>query len=255
MCHENCTCAISGGDHLAKDFIQLDVRDGELPVFHVEPNGGATHGGVMIVHDIFGASEFYEDLARRLASEGFAVALPDFFFRHGPLPEDRQARRERGTRAVQDDLLHDMTVALGWLEDHTGQAPSALGMCWGGTAVMLAAARSPRLAAAVPFYGFPVRERNDRNPIIPLDAAEIEQIHTPLLGFWGDQDHGVGMNNVKTYGAALDSAGKPHEFIVYPGLGHGFLTFDPNDAAYADSQDAWSRAVTFLRAEMGTTGE
>jgi carboxymethylenebutenolidase len=67
-----------------------------------------------------------------------------------------------------------------------------------------------------------------------------------MLAFWGDQDSGVGMDNVAAYDNALTQAGKDHEFIIYPGIGHGFLTFDPDHPAYGHSQDAWQRALAFL---------
>ena len=72
----------------------------------------------------------------------------------------------------------------------------------------------------------------------------------PLLGLWGDQDAGVGMDKVEAYRAALAEADRQFEFVIYPGPGHAFLTFDPNAAWYAEAQDAWGRTLAFFEAEL-----
>jgi carboxymethylenebutenolidase len=248
MCHETCPHPISGGDHLQESRITLAVGDEQLPVFVVEPEGTPAPG-VMIIHDIYGPNEFYQDLARRLAGAGYLVALPDFFFRQGSIPgRDMDAARARGAKVVQAHTFSDMAVTLTWLKDHEGGTgkTGTIGMCWGGSMVMLQAARNPRPDASIPFYGFPIRPRTENNPILAMDDEEVAKVDSPMLAFWGDEDHGVGMDNVAAYDDKLNAHGKQHEFVIYPDIGHGFLTFDPEAAAYAPSQDAWQRTLAFL---------
>lgn len=248
MCHDSCPHPVSGGEHLHEDRMTLTVEGGELPLLVVMPEQTPAPG-VMIIHDIHGPNAFYQDLARRLAVEGYIVALPDFFFRQGPVPAgDMAAARERGGKVVQATTFGDIAATLGWLKDHehgTGRI-GAIGMCWGGSMVMLAASREPVLDASVPFYGFPVRARTENNPILALDDDEVASVASPMLAFWGDQDSGVGMDNVAAYDNALTEAGKDHEFVIYPGIGHGFLTFDLGSAAYEHSRDAWRHTLAFL---------
>lgn len=248
MCHDSCPHPVSGGEHLHEERITLPVEGGELPVLVVMPET-LPAPGVMIIHDIHGPNAFYQDLARRLAVEGYIVALPDFFFRQGPVPAgDTAAARERGGKVVQATAFSDMEATLTWLKTNnqgTGKI-GTIGMCWGGSMVMLAASRSPVPDASVPFYGFPVRARTENNPILALDEEEVSSVSSPMLAFWGDQDTGVGMDNVAAYDNALLGAGKAHEFVIYPGIGHGFLTFDPDAMAYEPSQDAWRRTLAFL---------
>lgn len=256
MCHDDCSFPISGGAHLQEQDLTLPVGEESLPVFLILPDR-LPAPAVMIIHDIFGPNAFYHDLARRLADAGFIAALPDFFFRQGPIPEgDMQAARERGGRVDQAKTFDDIEATLLWLRDHeSGNGRfGTVGMCWGGSMVMLAAGRDPAPQAAVPFYGFPVRERTPNFAILPIDESEVAGIGSPMLGFWGDQDSGVGMDNVRAYDQKLDTYDKPHEFIIYPGLGHAFLTFDPQSAAYEQSQDAWRRTLAFLRRQLGPDG-
>lgn len=256
MCHETCPHPISGGDHLQESHITIAVGDEQLPMFVVHPDATPAPA-VMIVHDIYGPGEFYQDLARRLADAGYIVALPNFYFREGAIAgRDMDAARARGARVVQANTFADMAATLTWLKDHeqgTGKI-GTIGMCWGGSMVMLQAARDPRPDASIPFYGFPVRPRTENNPILALDDGEIANVDSPMLAFWGDQDHGVGMDNVAAYDDKLTSQGKTHEFVIYPGIGHGFLTFDPEADAYDASQDAWTQTLAFLSEHLGAPG-
>lgn len=252
MCHDGCPHPVSGGAHLQEEEHTLPVDGGSLPIFVVIPERTPAPA-VLLIHDIHGANAFYQDLARRLANAGYLVALPNFFFRQGSVPAgDLQAARERGDRVSQQQTFGDMATALRWLKGSgrsTGKI-GTIGMCWGGSMVMLAAAREPVPDASVPFYGFPVRERTVNNQVLALDDEEAAAVQSPMLAFWGDQDAAVGMDNVAAYDNVLDGSGKPHEFIIYPGVGHGFLTFDPASDPYEASQDAWNRTLAFLASEL-----
>jgi carboxymethylenebutenolidase len=253
MCHDSCPHPVQGGEHLDEQHLDLEIDKEQLPVFLVMPETTPAPA-VLIIHDIHGPNAFYQDLARRLATAGYIVALPDFFFRQGPVPPgDLQAARERGARVIQGTTFADIEAVLTFLKNHDGSTGKigTIGMCWGGSMVMLAASRTPTPDATIPFYGFPVRARTENNPILSLDDDEVASVASPMLAFWGDEDSGVGMDNVAAYDNKLNQHGKPHEFVIYPGIGHGFLTFDPDATAYEHSQDAWQRTLAFLDEHLG----
>lgn len=262
MCHETCPHPISGGAPIAEQEVTIEhvagFDDGRLaiPAFLVVPERTPAPG-VLVLHDINGPNDFYRDLARRLATAGFAALLPDLFHRLEPLAEPtREAARARGAQLDQTQALADIHAALIWLGEHgatTGQV-GTVGFCMGGTLVMLAAARDPLPAASVAFYGFPARERTPVAAKRPIDDDEVAGVESPLLLFWGDGDSGVGMDNVAAYREALARYGKTAETVIYPGLGHGFLTFDPDSPAFAASQDAWERTLAFFRDRFGAAG-
>ena len=93
--------------------------------------------------------------------------------------------------------------AVDYLADHpatTGDGIGVVGFCMGGMLTfVLAAERPDRVTAAVPFYGFPIRPRTENNPILAIDDEEVARVDSPMLAFWGDQDSGVGMDNVAAY--------------------------------------------------------
>lgn len=256
MCHETCPHPVRGGAAIAEREERIALASGTIPASIFTPEAGPVPA-VLLIHDINGPNAFYQDVARRLASLGYLTALPDFFHRQGPPRDDsREATRARMNEMTQADTLADIQTVLSWLRDHeasTGRV-GTIGFCMGGTLVMLTAARSPAPEATVAFYGFPKRDRTPLAPILPSDEDEAATLASPLLAFWGDGDAGVGMDNVRAYDALLDRYDKGHEFVVYPGVGHGFLTFDPASAAFTASEDAWARTARFLGDRLGEPG-
>jgi carboxymethylenebutenolidase len=220
-----------------------------VPVFEAAPYG-PSRGNVIIIHDIHGANQFYHDLARRYAGAGYSAYLPDLFVRQGPLPEaTREAAFARRAHLSDPQAMDDLKRLVDVLKEHSSGRIAAVGFCMGGTYVMLLAAREPRLAGGVIYYGFPaLAETSALRPWEPLQ--ETAAVGMPLIGFWGDQDHGVGMDNVASYEQGLRAAGKPFDFTIYPGLPHGFLTFDPTSPHYEASQDSWRKTLDFFQSRL-----
>lgn len=250
MCHKSCPNPVTGGAPVSESMETVSCDDTEMPVLLARPDNAAEPlPAIVLIHDIWGANDFYHDLARRLANERYVVALPNLFHREGPLEEEtREAALSRSSRAKQDDHLADLEAVTTWLLSHEGCNGTfgVMGFCLGGTLTFLRAAREPMPAAAVAFYGFPAKDTTDNAPLRPIDESEVAAINAPLLGLWGDQDAGVGMDNVDAYAASLSRHGKPHDFIIYPDAGHAFLTFDEDATHYATSIHAWNRATVFL---------
>jgi len=205
--------------------------------------------GILIVNDVFGRSPFYDQLARRLAQAGFVAVTPEYFFREGSLPEP--TREAAMARAKQLDFKRwgrDMSAAIDWLRARTPDVNGTvgtIGFCMGGTQALLLAARRDDIAATVSYYGFPADARTDASPI---DVAA--KIHGPILGHWGDQDEGAGMDNGEKLRAALQAAGGEHEFHIYPGLGHGFLKAsleNEKTPGYEQACTSWKRTLEFYR--------
>jgi carboxymethylenebutenolidase len=254
MCHDTCPKPVSGGAPVSESMTTVSREEAEIPVLLVEPDATAAPG-IVLIHDINGANDFYHDVARRLAQAGYVVALPDLFHREGPPNgEGREAVLARSQKATQANQLGDLEAVAGWLLAQPACSGSfgIVGFCMGGTLTFLMAARSPRPAAGVAFYGFPAKEATANAPIRPIDPAEVAAVDAPLLGIWGEEDAGVGMANVDAYADALVAAGKPHDVLVYPEVGHGFLTFDEAAPGYGPSKHAWGKALDFLKRHLAT---
>ena len=257
MCHDQSPHPVRGGDAIEELEIAIPLVSGSLPAFLALPDRRPAPA-ILVIHDINGPNEFYRDLTRRLALAGYAATLPDFFFRQGPLTDTSgEAKSARMHAMEQSTTMADIQTALLWLQHHEGSTGrvGTIGFCMGGTLVMLAATRDPAPAASVAFYGFPNRQRTPTAPILPSDEDEASNLQSPMLALWGTEDKGVGMDNVDRYEAQLERYGKDYEFVRYPGIGHGFLTFDPEAAAFEASTDAWNRSLAFIDSRLKQAGQ
>ncbi|MEP6694261.1 MAG: dienelactone hydrolase family protein [Chloroflexota bacterium] len=253
MCHPEVPAGTVPPDVRTEE-LAIPVDGGAMPTLVAFP-ARTPAPAVLVVNDVFGRGPFYEHLARRLAQAGFVAATPEFFFREGALPEPtRDAAMARAKRLDFARTVDDMTAAASWLKGRadTSGAVGTIGFCMGGTIVLLLAARRQDLAASVCYYGFPA---DARTPARPLDLAP--KMKGPILGLWGDQDAGVGMDNVKALDTSLAAAGVEHEFHIYPGLGHGFLKAsleDESTPGYREACASWTRTIAFFRESFATAG-
>ena len=253
MCHPE---VLEG--HTAPGVVRLEVQvplignREQMPALLCRPETGAG-AGVLVVPDIFGRSPFYEDLAGRLALAGFTVLLPEYFFRQGPLAEPtREAALARREHLGQNQSLIDLSQAIDWLhlQPFAAGPIGTVGFCMGGTFVLDLAAQRDDLAT-VCFYGFPAGGGVPGNPPAPLDLTG--HMKGPILGFWGDQDNGVGMDNVERLATGLKAGGVDFEYTIYPGLGHGFMAasrLDPEHEAYDAACRSWTRTIEFYRTHI-----
>lgn len=252
MCHDHCPHPISGGDAVTESDILVPLTEGTLPAHLVLPDA-VPAPGIVLLHDINGPNAFYHDVARRLALAGYATLLPDLFHRQPPLEDtSREAIFARMQATEQVGVLNDIESSLIWLKDHqvTTGALAVIGFCMGGTLALLSAARYPATDATIAWYGFPNRQRTPVAPVLPIDDSEVAGLQSPVLAFWGTADTGVGMDNVDAYDEKLQLYSKPHEFVRYDGLPHGFLTFDEASPNYGAAADSWQRALVFLGEQL-----
>jgi carboxymethylenebutenolidase len=237
----------------------LRAGDGAtLREFLALPATGFRRGAVLIIHDIWGYTDFYKDLARRITAHGHAAALVDFFGRQGDLPEAMRAPERTGTRAeamaravkrahaLSDErFLADMQTAVDDLQARGAARVACWGFCLGGRLAYVAAARVRGLVGVVGYYGFVQTEPGRLSPL--LLAGEIK---IPVLGIFGGADPGIPADQV----AAFDNALKTDKaFVTYPGAPHGFLRYGATDHKAA-IDDALDRTYRFFGRVLNATG-
>lgn len=247
MCHPELTSPVAGGDGTIFQEVTVPGEGAVIPCYLARPVERDAPV-VLIIHDVHGANAFYQDLARRFAGEGFNALLPDFFVRQGPpVDSTREAVMARARLLDQQVTLNDIVHVITWMRSEISEQLSVVGFCMGGTLALLTAGRFPLPSAVVAYYGFPQGRQGWQH--VPMD--EVSRLESPVLAIWGDQDHGVGMDNVAAWQTATDAAEKDVDIVIYPGLPHGFLTFDPDSPHYEGAQDSWVRTLTFLREKLG----
>jgi carboxymethylenebutenolidase len=242
--------------------IMSDLVTGELELGYLAHRADRVQPGVVVIHDVWGLSEHYRDLARRLAGEGFAALAVDLYRR---TPQPVITDPGGWIRELSDpQLIGDVQAAVDLHAAHPAVAGGRIGIagfCMGGTYTIHAAASCRGVSAAVPFYGMvshehgllaaPPGEALDpaRKPRSPLEAARV--VRCPLLGCFGAEDPFIPTDDVRRFDENLDASGQPHEVIVYPGAGHAFVN-DTRAEMYRPeaARDAWSRMLAFFRRHL-----
>jgi carboxymethylenebutenolidase len=194
---------------------------------------------VLVVHENRGLNPHIEDIARRLALEGYIAYAPDALAPLGGYPGDEDKAREAFAKLDANKARADFiaaTRALLALPEGTGKV-GAVGFCFGGGIVNYLATQVPELAAGVPFYGGQ-----------PPDT-EVARIRSPLLIHYAGEDERVNAGWPK-FEAALKAGGVRYEAYIYPGVQHGFNndTTPRYDAAAAKL--AWGRTLDFFRKQL-----
>ena len=230
-----------------------------LPTLVCYPERG-TGPGVLVVHDASGRIPFYETLTARLAAAGYVAAVPDLYFRQGPLPAATpEAEMQRLGRLDKRGSVQDLLAAADWLGAEpavTGIRLGVIGFSLGATLALDLAAERRDLAVAA-YYPFPAGQvpPDENSPPAPLSL--VTRMNGPILAFWGDRDEVVDMADAERLGAGLRSRHVAFSAVVYPGLGHSFMriaeaTPGGDEGAAAD---AWARTLGFFGRELSPSGQ
>ena len=224
--------------------ITLDTPDGPMDLFEARPDGDA-RGAVIVIQEAFGVNDYIEQVARNLAAEGYHAVAPHLFHRAGggTVPYGDFSKVIEKYQSLDDDgILRDVDATLeylrkeGWADRRIG----IVGFCFGGRVTFLVAARR-HLGAAVGFYGGGIVTA--RFPQFPPLIDEAATLKTPWLGFFGDLDQSIPVDDVEQLRSALDKAPVDHEIVRYANAGHGFHRFVTDDHVPDAADDAWGRTL------------
>jgi carboxymethylenebutenolidase len=194
---------------------------------------------VLVVHENRGLNPHIEDIARRLALDGFIALAPDALYTLGGYPGDEDKARELFPKLDQTKTRADFVAATLHLQKLPGGngKVGVVGFCYGGGMANYLATQVPDLAAAVPFYGAQPPE------------ADVARIRAPLLIHYAGNDERINAGWPK-YEAALKANKVSHQTFIYEGVQHGFNndTTPRYDAAAAKL--AWQRTVDFFKQNL-----
>jgi carboxymethylenebutenolidase len=196
--------------------------------------------GVLVVHENRGLNPHIEDVARRVALEGFVAFAPDALFPLGGYPGSEDKAREQFQKLDQAKTREDFVAATAWLKaraECTGKV-GVVGFCYGGSIANMLATKVPDLGGAVPFYGGQAK------------TEDVPSIKAPLLIHYAENDERVNAG-WPAYEAALKAAKVKYEAFIYPGTQHGFNNdttprYDKDAAALA-----WKRTIDFFKKNLG----
>ena len=235
-----------------REYVPLKHGDRTVQAFVVYPEVSHKAPVIVLIHEIFGLSDWAKEMADELAAQGYIVVAPDLLTGAGPNGggTDAFAGQDQVTRAVSGLPADQVTADLDAAADYGKKLPSAngtlyvAGFCWGGGKSFAFATHRHDLAAAFVFYGTP-----------PPDA-DLKNITAPVYGFYAGNDARISATVPATI-AAMKAAGKAYDPVIYDGAGHGFMRAgqapDASDANKKAYDDSFKRMVALLAKPAAVT--
>jgi len=198
---------------------------------------------IVVVHENRGLNPYIEDVARRLAKDGFLALAPDGLTSKGGYPGNDDEGRALQQEVDPERLMNDFFAAVEYMPRIEGASGKVgiIGFCYGGGVVNAAAVAYPELAAGVSFYGRQAA------------AQDVPRIRAPLQLHYAGLDARIN-DGWPAYKEALDANGKTYEAFFYPGVNHGFH----NDTTPRYDQEAatlaWRRSIDWFRHYVADSG-
>jgi carboxymethylenebutenolidase len=213
---------------------------GAMRAYLCRARGSDRLPAVVVIHENRGLNRHIEDVARRLALEGFLALAPDALSPAGGTPQDEDEARTMIRALDGPTTLQNYLAALSFLKGHAlanGKA-GCVGFCWGGAMSNELAVNSRELDAAAVYYG--------RSP----KPSDVPKITAPLLLHYAALDKRINAG-VPEYETALKKHAKRYTLYIYEGANHAFNN-DTRPARYnkAAADLAWQRTVSFLKKHL-----
>ena len=249
--------ALPPGEEQAKDALNRSPRHGEwvdiavtgeaapIRAFVAYPERRDKAGVVIVIHEIYGLTDWIRGVADQLAEDGFIAIAPDLICGKGPNGgcTDSAASRDDVVKMVRGLTPAEVVARLNAVRDYGSKLPAAngktaaVGYCWGGSTSFSYATAQPGLNAAVVYYGGS-----------PSDATALARIAAPVLGLYGGDDARVNAT-IEPAAAEMRKLGKVYETHIYDGAGHGFLRAQSgrDGANLRATEQAWPATLAFLR--------
>ena len=216
---------------------EYDAAGVKISGYLARLKGGEKRPAVLVIHENRGLNAHIQDVARRLAVEGFLALAPDMLSPLGGTPTDENSATKMIGSLKPEETVARLAAGVAFLARHaesTGKV-GVVGFCWGGGNVNRLAAAGTSLNAGVAYYG------------AQIPAADVPKISAPLLLHYAALDDRINAG-IADYEAALKANKKTYEIYMYEGANHAFNN-DTNPARYnKQAADlAWDRTIKFFK--------
>lgn len=225
------------------EWISYDNGAGkQIQAYVAYPERQGTAPAIIVIHEIFGMTDWEPTVADDYASKGYVAIVPDLLSsRHGSTRAMGDSARRLVGSLETSDVMRDLDATYQYAnalpatrKDNIG----VIGFCWGGGTVWSYASHNPKLKAAVVCYG-------------PLaDTTLLQTVEAPVLGVYGEKDGRV-TNSLPTIARLMATMGKSFVADSYPGTGHGFLKPGRTGADTPAADKARRTIDDFFAAKLG----
>jgi len=228
------------------EWVKVKHGDREVQSFVVYPEVKDKAPAVVVIHEIFGLTDWVRGVADQLAEAGYIAIAPDLLSGAGPKGGGTDTfKGEEVRKAIMSLPPDQVTADLNAAVDYVAKLPACngkvavAGFCWGGGQAFRFATNNKAIKAAFVFYGTG-----------PEKAEDVGRIAAPVYGFYGGNDARVNATIPKTE-ELMKKAGKTYEPKTYEGAGHGFMRAGDDPAGHAVNKkardEAWARWKELLK--------
>src|SRR5438874_10466793 len=225
-----------------REWVKIKNGNREVNSFIVYPEINKKATAIVVIHEIFGMSDWVQQLTDELAEAGYIAIAPDLLSGMGPNGGGTAEIAATGNNAVgqairalpPDQIAGDLNAVA----DYVSKLPAANGkvavggFCWGGSTTFFFATRRPSLKAAFVFYGSAPSSNAQGQPYT-VDKAAVGKIGAPVYGFYAENDMRIDATVPPTIDA-MKELKKMYDPVTYAGAGHGFMRAgEPNNPAPA----------------------
>ena len=223
-----------------QEWVQVKNGDRTVQAFVVYPEVKNKAAAVVVIHEIFGMTEWVQGMADQFAEAGYIAIAPDLL--SGMAPNGGRTSDiapDKVGEAISKLPPDQITADLNAVADYVTRLPAAngklavAGFCWGGGQTFRFATNRADIIAALSFYGPPPK---------PEDMTRIK---AKVYGFYGENDARIDAM-IPDAEKAMKAAGKFYEPVIYKGAGHGFMRSGeappPTDPAQMPAYDANKQA-------------
>src|SRR5437870_7481694 len=229
--------AAFGSSDIHSEYVKYLSGKDTVTAYIAYPERPQPAPAVIVIHEIFGMSEFLRQPTEQLAKDGFVAIAPDLLSRRGGTPATPDSARKLIATLNADTVTADLEATRAYLK--TVKAARAndvgvIGFCWGCSQSFRYATNAPELKAFVVCYG------------AAPNPADMAKIRAKGVGVYAENDARIDAG-LPDAAAAMRTAGKDYPYTVYPGVGHGLLRTREKPEV-ADS--AWRAVISFLRAQL-----
>jgi carboxymethylenebutenolidase len=237
----------------------VTTDDGACPVTLATPDGGGPWPGIVMYPDAGGARPLFTEMAARLADFGYAVLMPDVYYRHGDwAPVDMgNVFNDAGARkrlfalmatVTPDVMARDAVAFFEYLASRpevSGDTFGTTGYCMGGRTSLVVAGRVPEwVAAAMSFHGGNLVSDDAGSPHLLAG-----RIRAAVYVGAAENDPSFTTGQAQTLDAALTDAGVEHVITFYAAA-HGFAVRDNAPYDEAAAQRHWTAMNDFFGAHL-----
>lgn len=227
-----------------QEWVTVKHDNRSVETFVVYPESRHKTPAVLVIHEIFGMTDWVQEVADEFAAAGYIAVAPDLLSGMGPNGgRSSSLDQSKAMEAVSHLDPEQVTTDLMAVADYAQKIPASngklfvVGFCWGGGQSFRLATNRPDLAAAFVFYGQ------------PPDQEAMARIHAPVYGFYAGNDARIDVT-IPDATANMKAAGKVYQPVTYEGAGHGFMRAgeapDSSEANQKARADSWARLKDLL---------